>query len=73
MLISIDAADPYFYPDGVVTCDQRDRQATSLISHPKLIIEVLSPSTARFDRTEKLADYRTILSLTEKDNPLPKR
>jgi Uma2 family endonuclease len=56
----------FYYPDLVVTCDDRDRPSNALyIEHPSLIIEVLSPSTARFDRTEKFADYRTIPSLTE--------
>jgi Uma2 family endonuclease len=63
--VQINAAGPYFYPDGVVTCDQRDRQATSLISHPKLIIEVLSPSTAGFDRGDKFKAYRRLPSLQE--------
>jgi Uma2 family endonuclease len=56
----------FYYPDLAVTCDDRDRPSNALyIEHPCLIIEVLSPSTARFDRTEKFADYRTIPSLTE--------
>ncbi len=29
------------------------------------MVEILSPSTARFDRTEKFADYRTIPSLMD--------
>jgi Uma2 family endonuclease len=60
------AKNAFYYPDVVVTCDERDRQPKStFIAHPRLIIEVLSPSTARFDRTEKFADYRTIPSLSE--------
>ncbi|NJN60450.1 MAG: Uma2 family endonuclease [Coleofasciculaceae cyanobacterium RL_1_1] len=56
----------FYYPDLAVTCDDRDRPSNALyIEHPSLIIEVLSPSTARFDRTEKFADYRTIPSLME--------
>jgi Uma2 family endonuclease len=62
----IEAQNAFYYPDLVITCDPRDRQFQSqYINHPRLIIEVLSPSTARFDRTEKFADYRTIPSLTE--------
>jgi Uma2 family endonuclease len=59
-------SNAYYYPDLVVTCDDRDRNPKSnFLKHPCLIIEVLSPSTARFDRTEKFADYRTISSLSE--------
>jgi Uma2 family endonuclease len=50
----------------VVTCNDRDRPNNEQsIEHPCLIIEVLSPSTARFDRTEKFADYRTIATLQD--------
>jgi Uma2 family endonuclease len=56
----------YYHPDLVVTCDDRDRNSKSnFLKHPCLIIEVLSPSTAPFNRTEKFADYRTISSLSE--------
>ena len=56
----------------VVTCDDRDQPNNEqYIEHPCLIVEVLSPSTARFGReaspqeirTEKFADYRTIAAL----------
>lgn len=66
MKLRIEASNAFYYPDVVVTCDDRDRPNNEkYISYPRLIIEVLSPSTARFDRTEKFADYRTIPSLTE--------
>ncbi len=66
MKTRVEASNAFYYPDVVVTCDDRDRQPQSqYIEYPRLIIEVLSPSTARFDRTEKFADYRTIPSLEE--------
>ncbi|MEC4893279.1 MAG: Uma2 family endonuclease [Oscillatoria sp. PMC 1051.18] len=55
----------YFYPDLVVTCDLRDRNNNQLINYPTLIIELLSPSTEVFDRSEKFAQYRTIETLQE--------
>lgn len=56
----------FYYPDIVVTCDGRDRQADEhFISFPKLIIEVLSPSTERLDRLEKFDHYRRISTLEE--------
>lgn len=63
--VQISPTGPYFYPDGVVTCDQRDQQSKSLISYPQLIIEVLSPSTAGFDRGDKFKAYRRLPSLQE--------
>ena len=49
-----------------VTCDERDTSSTEdFILYPSLIIEVLSPSTASFDRGDKFADYQTASSLQE--------
>jgi Uma2 family endonuclease len=48
----------YTYPDVSVTCDDRDKTATKSISHPCLIIEVLSPSTEGYDRGGKFNLYR---------------
>lgn len=55
----------YFYPDLVVTCDPDDLKARDFIQHPKIIVEVLSPSTESYDRTKKLKYYRQIPSLQE--------
>lgn len=56
---------PYFYPDIVVSCDPNDRQAKDGIRSPKLIIEVLSPSTVGFDYGQKFRAYRRLASLQE--------
>lgn len=61
----VEAADCFFYPDVVVTCDARDRATPDYISHPALVIEVLSESTAAFDRGDKFAAYRKLPSLQE--------
>ncbi|MDD2885414.1 MAG: Uma2 family endonuclease [Dechloromonas sp.] len=61
----VEAADCFFYPDVVVTCDARDRATPDYISHPLLVIEVLSESTAAFDRGDKFAAYRKLASLQE--------
>ena len=55
----------YFYPDLVVTCHPDDLKARDFIEHPQVIVEVLSPSTANYDRTKKLKYYRQIPSLQE--------
>ncbi len=55
----------YFYPDVVVTCDADDLKAKDFIQNPKVIVEVLSPGTANYDRTKKLKYYRQIPSLQE--------
>lgn len=55
----------YFYPDLVVSCHPDDLKARDFIQYPKVIIEVLSPSTANYDHTKKLKYYRQIPSLQE--------
>jgi Uma2 family endonuclease len=55
----------YFYPDIFVHCGPPPPEQATEIENPKLIIEVLSPSTEEFDRTEKFAAYATIASLEE--------
>ncbi len=55
------------YPDVSVVCshadlDPEDRNA---IVNPIVIVEVLSPGTADYDRGEKLAHYKQIPSLRE--------
>jgi Uma2 family endonuclease len=47
----------YFHPDVTVTCDPRDRGAGDLLQSPRLVVEVLSPSTELKDRTWKLQNY----------------
>lgn len=65
MKLRVEAADAYFYPDVMVTCDERDRSATLAIEHPCLVVEVLSDTTAAFDRGAKFAAYRQLPSLVE--------
>jgi Uma2 family endonuclease len=55
----------FFYPDIVVTCDDNDDVNAYDIKFPKVIIEVLSESTEKFDRGKKFQYYRTIPSLQE--------
>lgn len=54
--------DVFYYPDVMVGCDPRDTEKFYL-RHPKVIVEVLSESTERTDRREKLFSYMRIESL----------
>ena len=65
MKLQADELDSYFYPDVFVTCDPRDKASEYHKAYPLLIVEVLSPSTAGFDRGDKFAAYRKIASLKE--------
>lgn len=53
------------YADVFVTCDERDRNDAVVMRHPKLIVEVLSESTARDDLGTKMYEYRAIDTLVE--------
>ena len=65
MKLSIKALSNFFYPDIMVTCDPADRESRMSKSEPKLIVEILSASTANYDRGEKFVSYRQIPSLRE--------
>jgi Uma2 family endonuclease len=56
---------PFFYPDILVTCDQADIKAITMVKSPCLIIEVLSPGTEGYDRGEKFKYYRRLKTLKE--------
>jgi len=61
-------ASMYTYPDVVVFCGQPQLQAykgTDTLANPCFILEVLSPSTERYDRRIKFQMYREIASLQE--------
>jgi Uma2 family endonuclease len=66
MRVRVPATGLYTYPDVVVACDEpkfEDDYLDTLVN-PVLIIEVLSPSTASYDRIKKFGYYRTIESLS---------
>ena len=63
--LHVKAADAFFYPDVMVSCHAGDNKAEQFISHPTLIVEVLSDSTAAYDRGGKFATYRSLESLQE--------
>lgn len=55
------------YPDASIVCDRalRDDDDDNAIVNPKVLVEVLSPSTAEYDRGEKLMHYQQIPALRE--------
>ena len=55
----------YFHPDVIVTCDPRDRGTIQAIQSPRLVVEVLSPTTELTDRTWKLKNYRAHPTIEE--------
>ena len=65
--VLVEATGLYTYPDIVIVCgpstyDPLDRDT---LTSPVAIIEVLSPSTERYERGAKFRNYQQIPSLTE--------
>src|SRR5215471_5923806 len=57
----------YTYPDVIVVCGEprfEDKETDTLLN-PTLLVEVLSPSTEKYDRIAKTSYYRAIDSLKE--------
>jgi Uma2 family endonuclease len=60
------AESAYFFPDVTVSCDVTDRRrGIKLIRSPRIVVEVLSPSTEKFDRGEKFLAYQACPTITE--------
>ena len=57
----------YFYPDVVVVCEapRFEDDVFDTLLNPIILVEVLSPSTEAYDRGEKFAHYRQLVSLQE--------
>lgn len=64
MLVQL-ADQSVLYPDVVVTCSKAEAGDEQTVTDPKLIIEVLSPSTSGYDKRNKFILYRTLVSLRE--------
>ncbi len=63
--LRVDAADAFYYPDVIVTCSAADAADPITVRQPVLLVEVLSPSTAAYDRGAKFAAYRQLPTLRE--------
>ncbi len=67
MKVRIERANLFRYPDVSAVCGPVlfHDEVQDAYENPTLIVEVLSPGTERYDRTEKFALYRLLDSLTE--------
>ncbi len=67
MRVKIPSTGLYTYPDVVVVCGEpafEDAEVDTLLN-PTLLVKVLSPSTADYDRGGKFEQYRTVPSVQE--------
>ena len=67
MRVKVSPTGTYTYPDVVVVCDEPrfEDGHFDVLLNPTVLIEVLSPSTAAYDRGEKFASYQKLDSLYE--------
>ena len=67
MRVKVEAAGLYTYPDIAIVCDEpkfEDAMFDTLLN-PRVIIEVLSDSTEKYDRGAKFRHYRNLASFQE--------
>lgn len=65
--VKVEATSEYIYPDVVVVCGEPklvEPSPRSLVN-PDVIVEVLSPTTERYDRGTKWVAYQQIPTLTD--------
>ena len=66
--VKVPAYSPYRYPDLTVYCGEGIYETIGgleVLTNPQLIVEVLSPSTEAFDRSDKFSYYKSIPSFVE--------
>ena len=65
--VKVRATGLYTYPDVAVACGEPEFEDDFIdtLLNPTLLVEVLSPSTERYDRIAKSSYYRTMESLAE--------
>lgn len=56
MEVHLDNENTYI-PDAMIVCDRSIVRDTGIYGAPDLVVEVLSPSTTRFDRGAKMVHY----------------
>ena len=63
MKLEIEKNQFYVYPDLMLTCNDNLKGNDVFVKHPSIIFEVLSDSTALYDKQVKLKYYKRIESL----------
>lgn len=67
MRVLVEAEELYTYPDVSVVCGKLlyDPSSNTTLTNPLVLVEVLSPSTRKYDRGDKFKFYKKIPSLRE--------
>lgn len=55
-----------YHPDGTIVCPLRfSNEKARVVENPRVVFEILSPGTERFDRRDKFDDYALVPSIQE--------
>lgn len=70
MLVKLEQCKKYVYPDVIVVCqkaeiERKSEKGADVLLNPTIVIEVLSPSTAVYDKVEKKRCYQMLDSLQQ--------
>jgi len=78
--VKVDVTGLYTYPDLVIVCDEPrfEDEVFDTLLNPRVLVEVLSDSTEKYDRGTKFGHYRQVPSVREyilvaQDRPLVER
>ena len=66
--VSVAVVNKFFFPDMSAVCEERneyEQSGIARLTNPALLVEVLSESTADYDRTTKFSAYRQLPSFRE--------
>lgn len=66
--VKVPVYPPYRYPDLSVYCGEgifETMDGLEVLTNPQMLVEILSPSTEAFDRSDKFSYYKSIPSFTE--------
>ncbi|HYH66679.1 MAG TPA: Uma2 family endonuclease [Urbifossiella sp.] len=65
--VRIERTGLYCYPDLVIVCGEprMAEEDKDTLTNPRVVVEVLSPSTERYDRTTKFRHYKQLPSVEE--------
>jgi Uma2 family endonuclease len=67
MRVGTPSADSYMYPDALIVCGKPDLEDDKFdtLKNPSVIFEIISPSTALYDKGRKFFFYQQVPSLKE--------
>jgi Uma2 family endonuclease len=67
MRVKVQFGDLYSYPDVTIVCDEPQfaDSKQDMLLNPVILVEVLSPTTANYDRGRKFQQYRQLESIQE--------